>query len=75
MITKIEWHYDGFNELRNSSEVASYVEEVAESIVPGDGYEVTSQKGKTRAQIRIEAVTEEAVQDNLRENTLIKAIS
>lgn len=72
---RIEWHYDGFNDLRNSEEVSSFVEEVAEGLVPDDGYEVTAQKGRARAQIRIEAVTEEAVRDNYLNNTLVKAIS
>ena len=41
----------------------------------GDGYAVSTRTGKNRANAEISAVTQEARKDNLKNNTILKAVS
>lgn len=53
-----------------------YLTKLAEDIQGrcGDGYEVSSQKGKTRCNARISTENYRAMRDNYKNNTLLKAM-
>lgn len=67
----------GIRELLKSSEIQSVLNETAEAVArrAGEGYEaVPGTRGKTRANVRVQAATEEAKKDNLEHNTLLKSL-
>ena len=67
----------GVRELLRSPEIQSNINEVAEAVArrAGEGYEaVPGTKGKTRANVRVQAGTPEANRDNKKNNTLLKAL-
>ena len=66
----------GVRELLQSDEIREYCEELAQGVASraGDGYEVDSMVGKTRANASVYAATKEANRDNLENNTLLKAL-
>lgn len=71
----VKLHYSGFNELRNGADVVALCEEVAHDAISGlDGYTVDTVRGKSRATTRITATSEKAISDNLKNNTLVKAV-
>ncbi len=70
---RIELNREGVRELLRSEEVQQMLAEEARSRMPA-GCEVDTQAGKNRANARITAVTKAAVSDNLKNNTLLKAI-
>lgn len=63
-------------ELLRSQEMENAVREVADGVCSraGSGYEVTTSQGKDRVVANVSTATREAVRDNYRNNTLIKAL-
>ena len=74
---KIELNKAGVRELLQSSEIMAVLEKEASSRAAGlsPGYSVNTYVGKNRCNAEILAETEEAKQDNLDNNTLLRAIS
>lgn len=72
---KFELNRSGVRELMQSAAMASIVNEAARKMqtVCGDGYEVTTQSGKTRVNAEVHAATPHAYYSNLKHNTLEKA--
>lgn len=73
---KFELNRDGVRALMQSPEAQALILEKAEAIrdrCPDIGYEADVQVGKTRAVGMVKATTFEAKQDNLENNTLLKA--
>ena len=66
----------GLNQLMQSQEAAAVCKSYADRIcsMAGDGFEVTTHVGKTRANASVAAVTDEARKDNLENNTLLKLL-
>ena len=64
----------GLDELRNSPGMVSALVQYADQIKgrAGDGYEVYH--GPSRVNVSVRTVTDEAAQDNLDNNTLLKAV-
>ena len=75
-ITKFKLSSAGVRSLLKSAEAQALVKSYADEIVQtlGDGYEVTTRKGKFRANAEIRAVTRKARRDNLQNNTILKAV-
>ena len=73
---RLELNSDGVRELLQSPEMAAICTELANGIAAraGTGYQVTTYTGKTRVNASVKAVTEEAWKDNLKNNTLLKAV-
>lgn len=67
----------GVRELLRSGEVQSFLEAeaAARAAALGDGYAVNSVVGKNRINVRIVAESREAQAENLKDNTLLQAIS
>lgn len=74
---KIELNKAGVRELLQSSEIMAVLEKEANSRAAGlgPGYSVNTYVGRNRANAEIAAETEEARQDDLENNTLLRAIS
>ena len=73
---KFELNRDGVRNLMQSPEAQALMLEKAEQIrdrCPDVGYEADVRVGKTRAVAMVKAATFEAKQDNLDNNTLLKA--
>lgn len=75
-IVDLKLNSDGIQELLKSDAIASTCKEQADAIAEraGEGYEVTSRQYPERTAYAVSAVTKEARQDNLKNNTLLKAI-
>ncbi len=73
---RIELNSEGVQELLKSPEMAAICQNLANDIAAraGTGYQVTVYTGKTRVNASVKAVTEEAWKDNLKNNTLLKAV-
>jgi len=74
---KIDWgNYSGFIALRKSSQMVEVIESYADSIAnrAGEGYETYTKQMPTRAYTGVYAATKEAKEDNLKNNTLLKAV-
>lgn len=73
---EIELNSAGIRELLKSAEIQGYCEELARGVASraGDGYEVDTMVGKTRVNASVYAATKEANKDNLKNNTLLKAL-
>ena len=71
---KFELNHKGVNELLRGREMQSVLIDYASSIKnrAGDGYSV--HVGSNRANVSVRTDTEEAYQDNLDNNTLLKAM-
>lgn len=74
---RIELNRAGVRELLRSQEMQTMLAEEANSRAAGlgPGYSVSVRVGKNRANARISAETEGAAEDNLDNNTLLRAIS
>lgn len=76
-MSKVKFELDraGVRELMKSPEAMSICKEYASAIRnrAGDGYEVDTYVGKTRANASVYAATYEARRDNYENNTLLKA--
>ena len=68
---------DGIKAMLTSSEMMSVCRSHAESINAsmGAGYEVSEYYGANRVNVSVHAVSEEAKQDNLDNNSLLKAVN
>lgn len=76
-MAKIVLNRAGVRELLRSDEMQEALREQAETIkarLP-DGYETNEFLGKNRRNIEVAAVTTKAKADNLKNNTLLKAVS
>lgn len=73
---KLDFHYDGFNEVRSSPEVQAEVFRRGDAIgaAAGDGYEVRKTVNKTRARVSIITATAEAMVDQARNHTLERSL-
>ena len=73
---RIELNSDGVKALLKSAEMKQICKEHAEAIAKraGDGYEVDTYTGRTRVNAQVTAVTNKAKRDNMKNNTLLKAV-
>jgi len=64
------------NELRHDPAIEAVVRDVANNIAnkAGDGYEVEAGSSKSRVKYTVKAATPKAYRDNLKNNTLLKAM-
>ena len=69
-------NYKGVGELMKSEAMQTVLNEYATSIKNrcGDGYEQDIYIGKTRANAMVSATTYQARRDNLKNNTILKAV-
>lgn len=67
----------GFRRLRQSPPIKRDLERRAGRIADaaGDGYEMSSRTGKTRARASVITETYEAIDDNARRNTLLRSVA
>ena len=73
---KVELIREGVGELLKSDDVAAVCKQYAEAVASraGDGYTVDTFVGKTRVNAMVSAETKEAYNENLKNNTLLKAL-
>ena len=73
---KVELISSGIRELLQSSEMEAECRRLAEGVAnrAGDGYEVDTHVGRTRVNAMVSAGTRKAYYDNLKNNTLLKAL-
>lgn len=73
---KVELNSAGVRELLKSSSIADNCMKLAQSAASkaGDGYEAQQRTYPERTGAAVVAVTKEAIQDNLENNTLLRAI-
>ncbi len=73
---RVELISEGVRALLKSSEMAAICLEHANSIAAraGAGYEVSSYTGTTRVNASVRTATRAAQRDNLKNNTLLKAV-
>lgn len=73
---KIELNGNGIRKLMSSEEMIMCLEEKARMVknIAGDGYEISRYSGLTRANVSVYADTKKARQDNIENNTLLKAL-
>lgn len=76
MAKVFELNSDGVRALLKSSEMMGVLEGYGKSALGRlpDGYEMTSQVGKNRITVQIEAVTNSAKIDNRKNNSLLKSL-
>ena len=72
----IELNGDGVVALLKSDEMKAYCKQLADGISrrAGEGYEVSTFTGRTRVNASVIAATNEAKRDNMKNNTLLKAV-
>lgn len=77
MIERLELDSDGIRNMLQSKEAMQICKKYAYNARAklGAGYEVTCMTGKYRVNAEIKASTYEAEIDNLRNNTILKAVS
>lgn len=73
---EIELNSEGIRELLKSNEMKEICEQYAKKTVNelGDGYEMSVMVGKNRVNASVGAVSEKAIKENLKNNTILKAI-
>lgn len=73
---KFELNRAGVRELLKSSEMQSALNEYAQTALGrlGDGYEVSTHVGSNRANAEVAAVTYAAKSENLKDNSILKAV-
>lgn len=73
---KFELNRDGVKELMQSDGMMAICSEYANRALSslGDGYEVSTMKGKTRVNAEISAQTYKARKENSENNTILKAL-
>ena len=73
---RVELNREGVRELLKSPEMAAICAEHARAIAgrAGDGYTVSTYTGRTRVNASVATATEAALKDNLKHNTLLKAV-
>ena len=73
---RVELNSEGVKELLQSSEMMGVCRDLAQGIAnrAGDGYIVTTHTGRTRVNASVYAATNKAKRDNMKNNTLLKAV-
>lgn len=71
---KIELNYAAVGELLRSEAVASYLTGVAGGVASAAGEEYDTMQGYDRVSVIVKPATRRAEQDNLDNNTLLKAV-
>ena len=73
---KFKLNSSGIREFLQSAPVQTMIENKAREIKQraGDGYEVSTYVGKTRANASVRANTIKSIKDNKKNNTLLKAV-
>lgn len=73
---KFELNRDGVRELMRSSEMQAICDDYAAKALQslGDGYDMSSHKGRNRVNTRVTAVTHAARKNNSETNALLKAL-
>jgi len=73
---RFELNKDGVAELMKSPEMMAICKGYADNALGrlGDGYEVSTYTGKTRANASIKAVTREAMKEQYEDNSILKAL-
>ena len=73
---QVELNSEGVRELLRSPEMAAICQAQARAIAgrAGNGYSVSTYTGTTRVNASVMAETQEAIRDNLKNNTLLKAV-
>lgn len=76
MSKKFELNRNGVAELMKSPAMIELLRDKARGIqeAAGDGYEVSSYVGKSRANVSVKTKTKKAIRDNNKNNTLLKAV-
>lgn len=69
----IKLNYEGVGELLKN-DMIPVLEEVAAQVATAAGAEYSTYVGQSRANVSVVADTDEAIQDNLDNNTLLKAL-
>ena len=74
---KLSWNYEQSGQLLKNEEMQGVLKDIADSIASSaDGeYDVSTRVGKTRANASIAISDPDTYQKNLKENTLLKAVS
>lgn len=74
--TRIQLNLEGLFELMNSPEITRTLEEFGNAAMSrlGEGYEISTFHGETRANVGIRAATQDTWKDQLENNTIIKAV-
>ena len=73
---KVELNSEAVRSLLQSSEMKTICQNLANGIASraGSGYEVSTYTGKTRVNASVIAATSAAKRDNMKNNTLLKAV-
>ena len=73
---RVELNSEGVRELLKSAEMGAICREHAKAIAgrAGDGYSVSTYTGRTRVNASVSPSTKAAQRDNLKNNTLLKAV-
>ena len=73
---KVTLNKDGVRQLLRSDEMMDVCQSYASAAVSslGAGYEMTSRVGKNRVNAEVAAVSDEAKRENLKNNTILKAV-
>ena len=73
---QVELNSEGVRELLRSPEMAAICQAQARAIAgrAGNGYSVSTYTGTSRVNASVMAETQEAIRDNLKNNTLLKAV-
>lgn len=74
---KVVLNSEGVRNMLKSQEMLGICKEYANNALSklGPGYEVTSMVGKNRCNASVAAVTQKAKKENLKNNTILKAVS
>ena len=73
---RVELNSEGVRELLRSPEMAAICREHAQAIAnrAGEGYTVSTYTGATRVNASVMTATTDAARDNMKNNTLLKAV-
>ena len=73
---RFELNKNGVKELMQSADMQSVLKEYANAAVGrlGEGYEVSTYVGSTRANAEVAAVSYAAKSENLKDNSILKAV-
>jgi hypothetical protein len=73
---KFELNRAGVRGLMKSNEMVSVLEGYGKNALSslGDGYEIETFQGKTRANVEVKAVSFKARRENMSDNTILKAV-
>lgn len=74
---RVELNEEGVRELLRSSEMMGVCSQLARNIAgrAGSGYAISTYTGQSRVNASVYCATAEARRDNLKNNTLLKAVS